>query len=304
MRLFTFVPLAVAALAAPLVLAGCQDGSEQSPVEPAMTATAVTPALTFSMPPTNDDPTAIRQTEVVADLIAGITGRQVTLQPTQTYPELLESLAAGTTDIALTSQFATALAVERGLMDPILVWEDGAHPTAVCLVRADSDVESLADFHDHRIAYVDADAAGYLLPRAMLAQEGLTEGEDYSVTSRDTHDAAVLAVTRDEADMACTTPRLLGMFIEQGLIDAEQIRPVAETTPLPISRSFVVSGKLDPAVSDQLTAELPGLIMAREDLTTFYGGAESYLVDPGPEVYEPLLQIARQADVALDDICS
>lgn len=303
MRLSTFVPLVIAALTAPLALVGCSSGTREASVEPALTQTAVTPPLIFAMPPNNDDPTTFYQFEAVADLIAEATGRQVKLQSSQSYPELLNSLAEGTTDIALTSQFATALAFEQGLVNPILVWDAGEHPIAVCLVSADSEIESLADFRDRRIAYVHADAAaGYLMPKAMLAQEGFTEGEDYSSTLSGTHDAAVLAVTRDEADMACTTPRLLGMFAEQGLIDPAEIRPVAQTAPIPISRSFVVSGELDQEVSDQLTAELPELIMSQEDLTSFYGGAENYIVDPEPAVYEPLLQIARQAGVGLDDI--
>ena len=96
-------------------------------------------------------------------------------------------------------------------------------------------------------------------------------------------------------DMACTARQLVPTYIEEGLLAEGSYRQVAETAPLPLGISVVVSAEVDENPRRQLTGHLPEALMADEELASLYGGAESYRISPDKSVYAPVLRIAREA---------
>lgn len=287
--------LGAALLAAPALLSGCAPA--QAPMDPA------TAPLTFALPPSTDDPDLAAQSNTVAELIAEATGREVEIQQPADYMAVVESVRSGFTDVAMTSQFATALAYENGSVTPLIVWTQETEPAALCFVRADSEIRDLDDFADGQIAFVDpASTSGHFLPKAMLARHGYTEGRDYTATFAGSHEAAVLAMLNGTVDLACTARQLVPRYTEEGLLAEGSYRQVAETPPLPLGMSVVVSAELDETTRRQLTDHLPEALMADETLASLYGGAESYQLNPDKSVYAPVLQIVRDTGVGLEDI--
>lgn len=291
----TVLPLLGAALTTAVLLSGCSPAS-------APTAPAAAP-LTFALPPSTDDPALAERSAAVAELIAEATGREVEIQQPADYTAVVESVRSGFTDIAMTSQFATALAYENGSVTPIIVWGQEDAPASLCFVRADSDIHGLDDFSGAQIAFVDpASTTGHFLPKAMLTRHGYTEGRDYTATFAGSHEAAVLAMLNGAVDLTCTARQLVPRYTGQGLLTEDNSRQIAQTAPLPLGMSVVVSAELDEATRHRLTENLPEALMAQEDLSDLYGGATSYQLDPDKSVYEPVLRIAREAGVELEDI--
>lgn len=287
--------LGVALLTASALLSGC--ATVPPPTDP------TTAPLTFALPPSTDDPTIAEQSAVVAELVAAATGREVEIQQPADYMAVVESVRSGFTDVAMTSQFATALAYENGSVTPIIVWDQEEGPASLCFVRADSDIRDLDDFAGGQIAFVDpASSSGHFLPKSLLVRHGYTEGRDYTATFAGSHEAAVLAMLNGTVDMACTARQLVPTYIEEGLLAEGSYRQVAETAPLPLGISVVVSAEVDENTRRQLTGHLPEALMADEELASLYGGAESYRISPDKSVYAPVLRIAREAGVELADI--
>lgn len=255
------------------------------------------------MVPSTDDPEILLQTSAVADLIAEATGRAVETQHPADYMAVVESVRSGFTDIALTSQFATALAYENDSVTPIIVWDQEQAPASLCFVREDSEIRDLDDFSGGQVAFVDpGSTTGYFLPKSMLAQHGYIDGRDYSSTFAGSHETALLAMLNSTVDMACVARQLVPIYTEQGLLGEGGGRQVAETAPIPLGISVVVSEEVDQETRQQLIDHLPGAMMAEEELASLYGGATSHQINPAKSVYRPLLEIARDAGANLEDL--
>lgn len=269
---------------------------------PARTPTG-TETLTFALPPSTDNPELIRQSELLADLVEEAVGREVEIQQPADYMAVVESVRSGFTDIALTSQFATALALENGSVTPIIAWTQEEEPASLCFAREDSDIHDLDDFAGGQIAFVDpASTTGHFLPKAMLARHGYTEGQDYTSIFAGSHEAAVLAMLNGTVDLSCTARQLVPRYAEQGLLTEADARQVSQTDPLPLGISVVVSEEVDQETRQRLTDNLPEAMLADEELATLYGGARSYVINPDKSAYAPVLQIARDAGIRLEDI--
>lgn len=140
------------------------------------------------------------------------------------------------------------------------------------------------------------------MPKSMLTQNGLIDGEDYQSTFAGGHDSAMLAMLNGSVDMACTARQLVPTFLEAGMFTEDQVRIVAETDPIPIGVSIVVRTDLDQKTRDQLIKSLPDALMADEGTLALFGGSQDYIVEPGEDVYAPLLKVAEDVGVTLQDI--
>ena len=270
---------------------------------PTTEAPAETGPISFALPPGTDDPDAILQIGTIADYISGITGREVVEENPADYMAVVEAIRSGFVDVALMSQFSTALAVQIDAVAPLVVWEAEQLPASLCLVDADGPIQTLDDFRGGQIAFVDpGSTTGHFMPRSMLTQAGLEFDEDYRATFAGGHDTALLALLNGTVDMACTARQLVPIFEDAGIIPPGELRVVAETDPIPIGISIVTRVDLDEPTRELLAAELPAALMADESLADLFGGSDEYIVDPSDDVYAPLIDVARDAGIDLADL--
>lgn len=255
------------------------------------------------MPPGTDDPDLLTQVDTVAALIEEATGREVATENPADYMAVVEAVRSGFVDVALMSQFSTALAVANGSVSPLLVWEAESEPAALCLVRADSDIQDIADVAGGQVAFVDpGSTTGHFMPKSMLTQNGLVDGEDYQSTFVGGHDSAMLAMVNGSVDMACTARQLYPTFLDAGMFTEDEVRIVGETDPIPIGISIVVRPDLDEETRQQLIDNLPDALMGDEGTFALFGGSEEYIVNPDEDVYAPLLLVAEDVGVSLVDM--
>jgi len=288
-------PLIISSVAAALLtLTACGGGAEANdPDAP----------LTFAMPPGTDDPDLLAQVDVVADMVADATGREVETERPADYMAVVESVRSGFVDVAVMSPFSAALAVKNDSVTPIVAWKAETTPASLCLVPADSELEDIGDFAGHQIAFVDpGSATGHFLPRSLLVDNGLVDGEDYTSTFAGSHDSAVLAMLNDSVDMACTAAQLYPTFVEAGMFAESDVRVLAETDPIPIGSVIIVRNDLDETTKQQLIDTLPDAIMANEQTHTIVGGADEYIENPTLDDLAPLLKVAENVGISLEDI--
>lgn len=271
--------------------------------EPSPSETPPSGPLTFAFPPGTDDPNAILQVEKIAQLIGSVTGREVKTEDPADYMAVVEAVRSGFVDVALMSQFSVALAIETDALSPLIVWEAEKLPASLCLVRSDSPIESMEDMQGKQIAFVDpGSTTGHFMPRSLLTKVGLEYQVDYQATFAGGHDTAILAMMNGSVDMACTARQLVPIFQEAGLFAEGEVRVVGETDPIPVGISIVVRNDLDSATRDLLAETLPPALMAQEDLLPLFGGSTEYIVNPDPAIYAPLLKIARDVGLDLEDL--
>jgi phosphonate transport system substrate-binding protein len=259
--------------------------------------------LTFAFPPGTDDPNTIVLVEEVAKLIGSVTGREVKTENPADYMAVVEAVRSGFVDVALMSQFSVALAIETDALTPLVVWKSEQLPAALCLVRNDSSIQSMDDMRGKQVAFVDpGSTTGHFMPRSLFAKTGLEYQVDYEATFAGGHDTAILAMMNKNVDMACTARQLVPIFEQAGLYKEGEVRIVGETDPIPVGISVVVREGLDQKTRDLLAENLPAALMAQEDLLPLFGGSTDYIVNPDASVYAPLLKVARDVGLALDDL--
>ena len=262
-----------------------------------------TTPLRFSMPPGVDDPQLILLVDDVADLIAEAIDREVVTENPADYMAVVEAIRGGFTDLAFMSQFVTALAIETGAVSPLVVWEAEQLPAAYCMVRADSPIQTVDDLGGAEIAFVDpGSTTGHFMPRSWLAQNGLEYGVDYQSRFAGGHDTAILAMLNESVDMACTARQLYTIFLDAEFFTEDEVRIIGETAPIPVGMSIVVRTDMDEATRQALAESVPDAIMADEALLVLVGGATEYVVNPDRDVYAPLLQVAVDVGLDIEDL--
>ena len=290
-------PLAVAALLGigALALAGCSSAESPAKAEPAGEA------LVFAMPPAPEDGDIKESATELKNIISAATGLAVEQEMPADYLGVVEAVRQGHVDVAFMSPFSTALAVKNGSVDPLVVWEaDAQKPASYCYSRPDSGIETLEDIKGKQVAFVDpGSATGYFMPKSMLTEAGMVDGTDYTSTFAGGHDTAMLALVNGSVDVACSS--IAERLIEAGTFEADDIKQVAATKPLPVGVGIVVAKDMDPAVRAKLLEELPKKLTGNEKLKDL-SLTGSYTLNPGIEVYQPLLEVAQNVGVDLEDM--
>lgn len=288
--------LAAAALLgiAPLVLTGCAGAS--GPAE------AKAPEdLVFAMPPAPEDDDVKESATEIKNLISTATGRGVQQEMPADYLGVVEAVRQGHVDVAFMSPFSTALAVKNGSVDPLVVWEaDAAKPASFCYSRPGSGINSVKDVKGKQVAFVDpGSATGFFMPKSMLTEAGLVEGTDYTATFAGGHDSALLALVNGSVDVACSS--IADRLIKAGTIKEADLHQMAATAPLPVGVGVVVSKQLDPELREKLLKSLPDAMTGNPKLADL-STTGSYTLNPGIEVYRPLLTVAENVGVDLGDM--
>ncbi len=221
---FSYVLVAVV-VALSMLLAACQ---------PAATPTAAPTAVPTEVPPTNtpvpptpEPPTATPEPsigseehpikvlfvpsvdanvivtggQIMADALKAATGLNFEVSVPTSYAATIEEMCASPTDtMAFIPAFGYVLANDLCGVDVAFkaVRRGWGVYWAMIVVARDSDIQSIEDLEGKKWAYPDAGStSGYLVPKVMLDEAGVTPGE---VLEAGGHPQAVRAVAAGEAD--------------------------------------------------------------------------------------------------------
>lgn len=214
-----FMPLALLVVAS-MVLAACAPAATPTPEAAPTSAPAPTdvPAPTEEpMPavgspehpikvmfvPSVDANVIVTGGEVLAAALAEATGLSFEVVVPTSYAATLEEMCASPTDtMAFIPAFGYVLANDLCGVDVSFkaVRRGWSVYWTMIVVARDSDIDSLEDLEGLRFAFPDAaSTSGYLVPSVMLAEAGITPGEQIEAGG---HPQAVRAVYTGEADFA------------------------------------------------------------------------------------------------------
>ena len=214
-----------------------------------------------------------------AGLLAEQLGQTARLRITDDYPSLMKSVLDGETHVAWMPPLPLARAVQCGAVLACLTQRRGqlTYRSAV-LVRSDSKVKKISELRDARAAWSNpSSAGGYLIPRALLAEQGLPANKLASETFFGSTAAACDAVITDQADLAtCYVSHAAAtdaLVAERELAHALGPRLGSQLRVLAITDAIPPDGVV---LSSQLPAkERAQLRTALTDLYRVPGGAEA-----------------------------
>jgi phosphonate transport system substrate-binding protein len=265
-------------------------GTEQNPVK-------------LALAPTTETPKALAAVEPLTRLLAAETGLRFKLSVPTSREAVIEAIGTNNVDLAWLPPLAYLVARERVGVEPLLtnVRRGSTTTSGQIVVRAESGITSLDGLRGTRFAFLDErSVTGYLMPRALLAAQGIEpDGYFAEALFAGSADAVLLAVSMRRADGGVVASEGIALRLTPPGLD-ERFRVVAQTAPVP-NETLSLRKSIPPALGRQLgdgllrIAASPAGAQILRDLYDVDG-----LAPIADDAYEPLRAAVRLLDVDLD----
>ncbi len=235
-------------LIGPLLLAGILAGSPAARAQD----------LKFGFTPVLAEAEMRAEFEPLMAYLSEAIGRKVVLYIAKDYGDLRTQMEAGTVDIGSFSPFAYVDAVKGGRIRIIAqsILDHSATYRGLVIARKDSGLRRVEDLEGKRFAFVDPkSASGYVYPRAMLLEKGVTPERFFKETTfAGGHDKVIQAVLDGRADAGAIYDGALGVAKQKG-VAVENLVTLASTDPIPHDAIAVRVG-LDEALARKIQTAL------------------------------------------------
>src|SRR5713226_9961578 len=163
-------------------------------------------------------------------------GRKVGLYIAKDYGDLRTQMESGQVDVGSFSPFAYVDAQKGGKIRIIAqsILDHSATYRGLVIARKDSGLKRVEDLEGKRFAFVDPkSASGYVYPRAMLLEKGVTPERFFKETTfAGGHDKVIQAVLDGRADAGAIYDGALGVA-KQKSVAVENLVTLASTDPIP-----------------------------------------------------------------------
>jgi phosphonate transport system substrate-binding protein len=278
-----------------LTLSGCGEpklGTEDNPI-------------VMSFVPSGDTQEIIASGDQLAEMITEKTGLEIVANVGTDFAAVREAMGAGKAHIGWLNTFNYVLANEKYDVDVGLVTERFGSTSykGQFNVRADSGITTLEDIKGKVMCWVDPNStSGYIIPRIMLAANGIDPDADFSQTiEAGSHNNSITAVYNGDCDVGVSYADARSS-IEDDFPDVKEVVAVlATTTDIPNDsvsfakdfpadmREQIVNALLEISASDEGKEALNNLysidaLVAADD--SFYDGFRADLSKAGMDIEE------------------
>ena len=196
-----------------------------------------------------------------------------------TYAAVVEAMRSGHADVAYLSGWPYLTAHREAGAEILVVEERNGNPfyQSQWFVRADDDVESLADLRGRSVAFPSpSSTSGYLFPVARLVEEGLLKtGEDPKVFFGQVlfaggYEQALQALAAGSVDAAAAADYAFEMYLDE--TQRARVRVLTQQGPVP-THGLAVRGSVPPVWKERIRDALLTLNEPeqRERLRSVYG---------------------------------
>ena len=193
-------------------------------------------ALRVALLPDESPGTVIKDNQLLKEYLERELGKTVELVVTTDYSSMIEAVRHGRIDVAYFGPLSYCLAKSKCDIEPFAAkLQDGAATyTSLVVANAAAGIKTLADLKGRQVAYGDkASTSSHLIPKSMLAAEGLLAKRDYDEVFVGNHDAVALNVARGNAQAGGLSKSIFESLVDRRVIDPEQVIVVAESKPFP-----------------------------------------------------------------------
>ena len=217
--------------------------------------------LKFGFTPVLSEAEMRAEFEPLMTYLSDAIGQKVVLYIAKNYGDLRTQMEAGAVDIGSFSPFAYVDAAGGAKVRIIAqsILDGSATYRGLIVARKDSGLRTVADLEGKRFAFVDPkSASGYVYPRAMLIEKGVTPERYFKETIfAGGHDKVIEAVLEGRVDGGAIYDGALGVAKAKGL-PTENLVTLASTDPIPHDAIAVRIG-MDEALAKRIQAALVDL---------------------------------------------
>lgn len=227
-----------------------------------------------------------------------VLNKTVELIVTTDYSSMIEAMRFGRIEVAYFGPLSYVLAKSKAQgIEPFAVGVSKGSATykSVIITRLDGPVKSLADIKGKTVGFGDfASTSSHLIPRALLARNGMVGDTDYKYVLLGAHDAVARAVQSGQVQAGGLSQEIFRSLMIKGLIDSDKVFVLAESDPIPnypITMQGYLAGELKGSIKNAFLE-----LNDKEILKTFR--AERF-VATDDHAYDILRETAKLLDLDL-----
>jgi len=205
--------------------------------------------LRVALLPDENAATIIQNAEPLRQYLHARLNRDIELVVTTDYSSMIEAMRFGRIEIAYFGPLSYVLAKSKAPnIEPFAVGVASGSPTyrRVIVAQADGPVKTIADIKGKTVGFGDpASTSSHLIPRALIARNGLYGEADYKFVHLGAHDAVARAVQSGQVQAGALSEAIFKNLVAKGTIDAAKVKVIAVSDPIP-NYPMVMQGKLQP----------------------------------------------------------
>jgi phosphonate transport system substrate-binding protein len=227
--------------------------------------------LRVALLPDENASTLIQNAQPLKNYLEQLLKKDIELIVTTDYSSMIEAMRFGRIEIAYFGPLSYVLAKSKAPgIEPFAVGVTKGSPTykSVIVTQAGGSVKSLADIKGKMMGYGDfASTSSHLIPRALLARNGLFGDTDYKYAHLGAHDAVARAVQSGQVQAGGLSQDIFKSLVAKGTIDGNKVVVLAESDPIP-NYPIVMQRNLAPDLKTAIKAAFLEL-KDKEVLRTF-----------------------------------
>jgi phosphonate transport system substrate-binding protein len=210
--------------------------------------------LRVALLPDENAATVIKDNQGLKEYLEKRLEKKIELVVTTDYSSMIEAMRFGRLELAYFGPLSYLLARSKSEIEPFaaLVSHGSTTYTSVVIANTESGINTVEDIKGKDVAFGDpASTSSHLVPRALLLDHGLDAERDYKPHYVGAHDAVAKAVENGNAQAGALSRPIYNSLVERKLINAERVKVIAETKPIP-QYPWTVRSNLDPALKEKI----------------------------------------------------
>ena len=236
------------ALMSVLLAAVCSIGHASSNPDPE--------TLKVALLPDENASTVIKNNKPLEIYLEKELGKKIELVVTTDYSSMIEAMRHGRIDMAYFGPLSYVLAKQKSDIEPFAAMKQKGSTTyqSVLIANTGAGVAKISDIVNKNVAYGDkASTSSHLIPKSILAENGLKAGENYREHFAGGHDAVAMAVQNGHAQAGGLSKPIFESLVQRGLVDPNKVKVLAESKPYP-QYPWTMRSNLKPELKEKIRA--------------------------------------------------
>ncbi len=239
-KLLTLITAALFGLSLPAIVQAAADPDPQT--------------LKVALLPDESASTIIMNNRGLKDYLEAQLGKKIELIVTTDYSSMIEAMRHGRLDLAYFGPLSYVLARQKSEIEPFAALKVKGSTTyqSVVIANISSGVKTIGDIQGKNVAYGDkVSTSSHLIPKSVLAEQGLNAGRDYKEHFVGSHDAVAMAVQNGHAQAGGLSRPIFESLVERKIVSLDKIKVLEYSKPFP-QYPWTLRSNLKPELKDKI----------------------------------------------------
>jgi phosphonate transport system substrate-binding protein len=210
--------------------------------------------LKVALLPDENASTIIKNNQGLKDYLEAQLGKKIELIVTTDYSSMIEAMRHGRLDLAYFGPLSYVLARQKSEIEPFAALKVKGSTTyqSVVIANISSGVKAIGDIKGKNMAYGDkVSTSSHLIPKSVLAEQGLNAGRDYEEHFVGSHDAVAMAVQNGHAQAGGLSRPIFESLVERKIVSLDRVKVLQYSKPFP-QYPWTMRSNLKPELKEKI----------------------------------------------------